>query len=218
MRLAYFTDVHSRFERVSEVARKLGEIDAIVIGGDLTNGGSPAEAVRAIAGWSSLAARLFAVAGNWDSAAIDAVLAELGVALDGRGIALAEIGLCGVSASPISAINAPYELEEAEIGRRLDAGFAAIESCRVRIVCSHTPPVDTACDRIYSGAYIGSSAVRAFVEERQPELVLCGHVHEGRGFDAIGRTRIANPGPIRDGYYAVVEIEDGEIKVSLDSI
>jgi Icc-related predicted phosphoesterase len=216
MRLVFFTDVHNRFDAVPRLLAELGEVDAIVIGGDLTSGGSPDSAASAIERWRPLAPHLLVVAGNWDSAAMDAELARLGVGLDGRGVVLGELGLCGVSASPISAINAPYELEEKEILRRLEAGFAAIESCPARIVCSHTPPADTVCDRIYSGAHIGSSAVRAFIEREQPELVLCGHIHEGRGLDWIGRTRIVNPGPVHDGHYVLVETEGGEIEALLD--
>ena len=216
MRLVFVTDVHSRFDTIQRAMEGLGEADLLLIGGDITSDGGPGDVSRAIESWRPLAPRLLAVAGNWDSAAIDARLAELDVALDGRGSVLDGVGVCGVSGSPISAINAPYELEEEEILRRLEAGFTAIESCAEHIVCSHTPPVDTACDRIHGGAHIGSSAVRSFVEQRQPELVLCGHVHEARGFDEIGRTRIVNPGPIAQGHYAVVEIEGGELEVSLD--
>lgn len=216
MRLAYFTDIHDRFEAVTDAMGAIGDIDLIVIGGDITSRGSAADVTRALELWKPLAARLLAVSGNWDSPAIDAVLAERGAALDGRGVVLGETGLCGASGSPFSAIHSPYELEEKEILRRLERGFAEIEGCRVRIACPHTPPLNSACDRMYGGDHIGSSAVRSFIEQRQPELVLCGHVHEARGFDQIGATRIVNPGAARDGHYAIVEIEDGEVGVSLD--
>jgi Icc-related predicted phosphoesterase len=217
VRLAYFVDTHNRFETVSRGLEAIGAVDALLVGGDITSGGSASEAGLAIEMWKPLVPRLLAVSGNWDSPAIDARLAELEVALDARGAVLgAGVGVCGVSGSPISAVNAPYELEEDEILLRLERGFAEIRSCGVHIICPHTPPIDSACDRMFSGAHIGSRAVRSFVEARQPELVLCGHVHEARGFDEIGKTRIVNPGSARDGHYAVVEIEGGEVEVRLD--
>jgi len=217
VRLAYFSDVHDRFETVTDAMGAIGDVDLIVIGGDITSRGTADDAARALELWRPLAPRLLAVSGNWDSAAIDALLARRGAALDGRGVVLGETGLCGASGSPPSTIHSPYELEEVEILRRLERGFAAIEGCRVRVVCPHAPPVGTTCDQMYGGDHIGSSAVRSFIERRRPELVLCGHVHEARGFDRIDASLIVNSGAARDGHHAVVAIENGEVEVSLDA-
>jgi Icc-related predicted phosphoesterase len=89
---------------------QLGSADLLLIGGDITTGGTPDDAARAIAAWRPLAPRLLALAGNMDSPAIDARLVELGVALDGRGVRIGDIGLFGVSAAPESPLHTPYEL------------------------------------------------------------------------------------------------------------
>jgi Icc-related predicted phosphoesterase len=106
-------------------------------------------------------------------------------------------------------LHLPYELAEEEIVARIEAGFEQVKPCRVKVFCPHAPPRDTACDRIHSGLHVGSTAVRAFIERGQPDLVLCGHIHESRGEDRIGRSRIVNPGPLTEGRYAVVEIGSG---------
>lgn len=62
---------------------------------------------------------------------------------------------------------------------------------------------------------MGSPALRALVEREQPHLVLCGHSHESRGEDELGRTRVVNPGPVAAGHYALMEIADG-VEVTLD--
>ena len=41
---------------------------------------------------------------------------------------------------------------------------------------------------------VGSTAVRAAIEEHQPALSLHGHIHESRGNCRIGRTLCINPG------------------------
>jgi Icc-related predicted phosphoesterase len=151
-----------------------------------------------------------------DSPAIDARLAELGVALDGRGLEFDGIGVFGVSAAPRSPLHTPYELSDEDLERRVQAGFAAVKNCRAKIFCPHAPPMDTACDRLRSGEHVGSAVIRTFVEREQPELVLCGHIHESRGVDEIGRSRVVNPGPVSAGHYAVVEIEE-TTTVRLDS-
>src|SRR2546422_11406328 len=42
--------------------------------------------------------------------------------------------------------------------------------------------------RSVNGRPVGSPAVRAFIEARQPELAVVGHIHEGRGADRVGRS------------------------------
>jgi Icc-related predicted phosphoesterase len=216
VRIAYLVDVHDRFDAVPEAMRRIGPVDVLIIGGDVTTGGTPDQAARAVEEWGTLAPRLLALAGNMDDPATDDRLAELGVALDGRGVALGDVGLFGVAAAPKSPLDSPYELDDEELSRRIEAGYAAVEDCRIRIFCPHAPPHGTACDRLAGGRHVGSTIVRAFVEREQPELVLCGHIHESRGIDEVGRTKVVNPGPAMRGHYAVVDV-DGTISVQLDT-
>jgi uncharacterized protein len=215
MKIAYLVDVHDRFDAVPTAMAKIGAVDLLLIGGDITNGGTPDEAARAVEEWRSLAPRLLALAGNMDSAAIDARLAELGVALDSRGFTFDDVGVFGVSAAPKSPLHTPYELADDELARRIEDGSRAVKDCRVTIFCPHAPPSETACDRLPSGEQVGSAVIRAFIERAQPDLTLCGHIHEARGTDEIGKTQIVNPGPARAGHYAIVEV-DGDVVVRLD--
>jgi len=57
--------------------------------------------------------------------------------------------------------------------------------------------------------------VRAFVDRAQPELVLCGHIHESRAIDLLGHSLVVNPGPVSAGHYAVVETMS-QLSVRLD--
>jgi Icc-related predicted phosphoesterase len=206
MKIAYVVDVHDRFEAVPQVLEEIGGVDVLVVGGDITTGGTPDDAARAIELWKPLAPTLLAVAGNMDSSAIDARLVELGVALDGLGETFDEVGIAGVSAAPLSPLHTPYELDDEELERRANAALAAIRGARFRIFCPHAPPYDTECDRLRSGEHVGSVVVRHVVEREQPDLVLCGHIHEARGVDVIGETRVVNPGPVSAGHYALVDI------------
>lgn len=215
MRIAYVVDVHGRPETVAAAAGSLGPLDLLIVGGDITTGGSAEEAAEAIESWRSLAPRVLAVAGNMDSADIDRRLDELGVSLDGHGVIIDDVGLFGVSAAPHSPLHTPYELPDDELGRRAAQGAAELDDARVRIFCPHAPPFRTACDRLRDGRHVGSPAIRAFVERDQPDLVLCGHIHESRGLDSLGRAQIVNPGPVAAGHYALVEV-DGAVSVQLD--
>ena len=207
MRIAYVVDVHGRFDAVPEAVAAIGPVDALIVGGDITTAGSADDAEGAIESWRPLAPRLLALAGNMDSPEIDARLVALGVSLDGRGTVIDDVGFFGVSAAPFSPLQTPYELPDEELERRIEAAFADVSAARVLAFCPHAPPHGTACDRLRSGEHVGSEVVRAFVERAQPELVLCGHIHESRGLDELGQSRIVNPGPVFAGHYAVVEID-----------
>ena len=215
MRIAYVVDVHGRFDAVGDAVARAGDVDVLVVGGDITTFGTPDDAEGAVAGWRPLAARLLAVAGNCDSPEIDARLVELGISLDGHGVEIDGVGFFGTSAAPHSPLHTPYEVPDDELGRRAEAGLAEIDGAPVRIFCPHAPPFDTACDRIRSGQHVGSHALRAFVDREQPDLLLCGHIHEARGIDDVGRTRVVNPGPVASGHYALVEVAEN-VTVELD--
>lgn len=216
MQIAYVVDVHGRVESVVHALSGVATaLDVLVIGGDITTFGTPDDAERAIELWRPLARRLLAVAGNCDSAAIDDRLDALGVSIHGRGVTVDGVGFAGASGSPLTPLHTPYELSDDEFARAAATGLAALEDTRVRILCPHAPPAATRCDRLGTGAHVGSPALRALIEEEQPELVLCGHIHESRGIDEIGRSTIVNPGPVASGHFALVEVDD-VVRVELD--
>lgn len=63
----------------------------------------------------------------------------------------------------------------------------------------HSPPRDTRCDMVRSGWHVGSRAIRRFVSEHRPPLVLSGHIHESPRVsaswrDTIEGATVVNPG------------------------
>ena len=85
---------------------------------------------------------------------------------------------------------------------------------RKTIYVMHSPPFKTNLDRLFDGRWIGSRAIRAFIERHQPYLSLHGHIHEsaeisGIYLDRIGETICINPGQSTEELYGVVfELED----------
>ncbi len=66
---------------------------------------------------------------------------------------------------------------------------------RGAVLVSHSPPKG-AVDVSSSGASLGSVAVRRAIEDKQPALVVCGHIHQSAGQAAmIGETPVVNAGP-----------------------
>jgi Icc-related predicted phosphoesterase len=111
--------------------------------------------------------------------------------------------------SNITPWESPRELEEPELGERIERMFAEVTDPENLVVVLHAPPYDSMLDQAPvidsefrvqrdGGATrmgpVGSTAVRDFIERRQPLLGLHGHVHESKAAEQIGRTLCLNPG------------------------
>ncbi|KXG45226.1 uncharacterized protein PGRI_041390 [Penicillium griseofulvum] len=52
------------------------------------------------------------------------------------------------------------------------------------IVVTHTPP-QSHCDQKPNGMFVGCDALRSVLSLIRPHLAVCGHVHEGRGYERV---------------------------------
>jgi hypothetical protein len=205
MKLLCLTDLHGARSALHRILDRERDADAILLGGDITNFGTPDEAERVVLHCSQAAPAVMAVAGNCDSPEIDQRLVDLDVSLFGRGRVLCGVGFFGVSAMP-PWHGDTYELTEEAIAAALDAGVAMLEDATPQVMLSHPPPRDTMVDRTVRHTHVGSIAVRRAIDRTQPALVVCGHIHEARGVDQVGDTVIVNCGCGLKGLYAVVEL------------
>ena len=123
--------------------------------------------------------------------------------------------------------NSPREVDEEELGRKIERMVVDVKNMKATIFNIHVPPIDTPIDKapmvdkdlrvvVKSGQVqmtsAGSSAVRGAVEKHQPMLGIHGHIHESHGFVMIGRTLCANPGSeygdgVLRGFLAEIEGE-----------
>ena len=63
------------------------------------------------------------------------------------------------------------------------------------VLVLHSPPRGY-CDTNGSGDHFGSEALLRAIEEKQPRLAVCGHIHESWGCERlIGQTPVRNLGP-----------------------
>jgi Icc-related predicted phosphoesterase len=216
MQLVAITDLHGRLEALQQILADAGKPDVVLLGGDLTNFGSPKDVDRVIRTVQETTASVLAVAGNCDSAAIDQRLDELGVGLHGRGRTCGNVGIHGLSAIPPWK-RGMYQLSEEDLDAAIQSGYSAIRDARHHVLLAHVPPRGTKLDRTFFWTHAGSVAVRSFIDRVQPALVFCGHIHEGRGIEKIGETTVCNCGFGGHGEYAIADITDAAVQVSLRS-
>lgn len=213
MKALCVTDLHGNQDAIARILMAAGSFDIALFGGDITNFGTPDEAERIIDPCRRTGAKVLAVAGNCDSAAVDGRLIEMGVSLFRRGVVHHGIGFYGLSAMPPWRSDM-YQFTEEELAEILEEGAAQLDGSSRHVILSHAPPRNGKLDRTHLLRNVGSTALRAFIDRSQPELVVCGHIHEGRGTARLGTTTVVNCGPATSGYYAVVEF-DGGVDVEL---
>jgi hypothetical protein len=206
MRIFACSDVHGGTGAVLRHLRAEPGIDAIVVAGDITTKGTPADAEAFLTALKRSGLPVVAVAGNMDPPRIEETLMLQNVSVNGTGIMIGDVGFFGVSACPPTPFHTPYEISEEEILRRAEEGWAMVRGARRKVFVPHAPPAKTALDRTWTGLHVGSTAVREFIERREPDLVICGHIHEARGTDRLGGTLIVNCGAAGHGSYAVASL------------
>jgi len=85
--------------------------------------------------------------------------------------------------------------------------FEYVEGPRIMVL--HTPPIGEVVDRD-GGAHKGCDVVNEVIHTYRPELAVCGHAHDAAGQELIGDCHVVNPGSLRGGRYAVVDLESME--------
>jgi len=172
---------------------------------------------KTVARWMDLAeeklgqspVRIFVSPGNDDEIEIDEVIArsrkvELA---EGRCIDLGGFEMISSGWANPTPWHTYREAPEEELARKMEPMLAQVKDMGRAIFNFHPPPYGTALDEapaldenlrpMHGGRalrHVGSTAVRAAIDEHQPMLSLHGHIHEGKGITRIGRTLAINTG------------------------
>jgi hypothetical protein len=197
----------------------IGAADGIIVSGDLTNYGGPGEVGDVVASLAALNPRVVAQIGNMDQPEADAWLAEQGINMHRMLRELVPgLWLAGLGYSSTTPFNTPSEVPDQILGQWLAELKPLLPQSGRLLFVSHTPPLETATDRLAGGVHVGSAAVRQFIEEIQPDLCLTGHIHESRAVDQLGRTVIVNPGSLAEGGFTTIRFEANGLAAELGKV
>ncbi len=209
MHILAAADIHGSQHRLNLI---LGQItkqrpDLVILCGDLTQYG-PAETATAFL--NQIPVQTLAVPGNIDTPDVgDGITHSNATNIDRRRViinGIPFIGLGGrpspnIAAAPIQTGDGTKPIEEL-----LDASS---------VLVTHVPPYKT-MDRMALGPHGGNKGLRRLVEDRQPRLVLSGHIHEDPGIAHVGATMVINCSLARRYEGALIVIDDAVTATMLD--
>lgn len=192
MKLLLFSDVHADAGAARRLVAMAEGVDVVVGAGDFAtvrrNIRAAIDVLRAIgrpsvlvAGNNETTEELVDACRDWPSARV----------LHGSGTTIGGVPFFGLGGGvPVTPFGAwSYDFTE-------DQAAAMLAGCPEGVVLvSHSPPKGLV-DADSAGRGLGSTAVRAAIERRQPRLVVCGHIHASAGKRAsLGPTAVVNAGP-----------------------
>lgn len=225
IRIAATADFHAGPEAAGTIAPLLGalkdEADLLLLAGDLTRSGTPAEAEIVAAELADAGVPVVAVLGNHDyhsgqAATVVAILKEAGihvldrnsVVLDVAGQRVAIAGTKGFGGGFGAALADDFGEDEMKTWiRHAEAEAETLEDIvsglvgDVRIVLLHYAPVPDTLDgeRLELYPFLGNSMLGEAIDRAGADLVLHGHAHHGA---LVGAT--ASGVPVRNVAWSVL--------------
>jgi uncharacterized protein len=219
IKIAAAGDIHATVDHGSKLLEAFeaaaAEADVILLAGDLTTDGEPAEAEVLADVCRALDVPVFAVLGNHDHhlqkedeiaeilqrAGVDVLVRDCAVR-EVNGIEVGVVGTKGFvggfagSALPDFGERLLRDLyaETTEEARAIGRGLRRVSHCPLRIVLLHYAPIIDTLEGEPAGihTFLGSSRLANPIQEYRPDVVLHGHAHAGSFKGAIGDVPVYN--------------------------
>lgn len=188
MRLLAFSDIHRDNRQAQALAERARDVDVVVAAGDFASMHRGLEPLIdmlvvietptvLVPGNNETDDALREACGGWKAAHV-----LHGEAVDIEGVSFFGLG----GGVPVTPWEWSFDLTEEEAARKL----ADCPEGGVLVV--HSPPKG----HVDGKRHLGSESILKTIEQKQPRLVVCGHIHEAAGEEAtIGRARLLNAGP-----------------------
>lgn len=205
MKILVLSDIHSRLRPLrailDSVLRNKVDPDAILIAGDLTDYGTEQEVTEV---HSCIRMRfpippVFEVEGNCDRCILQRT-------------SLMNVHL--VSSLPVVSKGLIFGGLDWESSDGDEVASDCLESWNKRIEpcgehplvgMSHRPPLGSNAD-IRHTVHVGSPLIAEILRRTGPLVWICGHIHESASAGILNETFVINPGPAREGCFAILSI------------
>src|SRR3989344_7213630 len=189
MKILAFSDTHGDIRKMKEFAEKAEKenVDLVLMCGDFTYFDEiPPNLIKP---FKDKGKKVMFIPGNHETKSTADFLANFYKIrnLDGNYAVYEDIAFfgCGGGNMPTNMVS-DYELTKS-----LRYTNSKIKNVGKKIMVTHLHPSNTKMDKLVPNS--GSNGLRKIIEEIQPDMLICGHIHEASGTeDVIGKTRIIN--------------------------
>ena len=182
-------DIHGDTALIKRLAEKVKKenVDLIILAGDLT---FFEESTKNIIGpFLKAKKQVLIIPGNHESVATADFFADVYSNvknIHGYSFIKDDVGIFGAGGADIGI----HQVKDPEIFELLKKGNEKLKGLNKKIMVTHIHPSGSKSE--FSG-FKGSGAVRKAIEEFQPDIAICAHIHEAAGAEEkIGKTRLIN--------------------------
>tara|TARA_Y100000310_G_C20431667_1_gene691782 strand:+ start:178 stop:780 length:603 start_codon:yes stop_codon:yes gene_type:complete len=192
MKILAAGDFHGRKDLAQKLADQAEkeDVDLVILNGDIVEEESP-EGI--IGPFIKKNKKVILIPGNHETIATTDFLAQMYGAtnLHGYYIKTKDIGIFGCGGTPNMGLT---PLTEQEMYETLKRGFNKVKDMKTKIMVTHVHPSETQMEK-FSEWVQGSQGLKKAIDKFQPEIVICGHVHEAEGIEEkLGKTTVLNVG------------------------
>lgn len=208
MKLLCGSDFHGTVPKNLEETVKKEKPEAFLYAGDMAphpwEEGSAAEVVDTL---SNLDIPVYVVPGNVED--MDLLIVSDKATPTFNLIGMKRVDFAGYSIVGFSDVTLPLVFAFKSLRENMLESI--LKECKPEktIVLNHVPPHDTRVDYATAWGFeehAGDEALRKIIDKFQPLLVVCGHIHEAKGTDKIGKTLVVNTATA----LCVIELEEGK--------
>ncbi len=210
------SDVHGEENENLYTYLNNNDIDLVLILGDITDFGPLDFVGTFIEKIAECDVDVIAIPGNCDPKGICNAINEVSFCLHNNIIAYGDAILFGYGGSNETPFNTPGEIQDNKIYGdvyELLANYDYVYNDKVpkvKILVTHAPPFNTEADKMENGEHVGSQGILKSIHEFEPQINVCGHIHEAKSLSKIGKTTdVANPGMLKDNGAILIDIKDG---------
>ena len=212
IKLLALADIHGAVHNIPLIAEAIVDCDAVVLAGDITDFGGRRQAEAVLSALEPYGVPLVGVPGNCDPEGVDMTLRSRGITAHGACVQAAGLRFVGVGGALPCGGATPNETGELAFQDMLERAVEGLCEPDNLVLVTHQPAHGTRLDHVGGCRHAGSRAIRRFIEQYAPVVAVSGHLHELPGADTVGPTTLVNPGPLRQGRYAVIEIDGPTVR------
>ncbi len=212
MRVYAVADIHGKNERFERIRDNLSDLkaDILVLAGDISNFTKPG---KILSRFNALPVPVLVIRGNSDLKRVDHLFTAFPNCIPIHALCtnIRSIPFVGINGTlPI-----PFRSRICFFEKMRLQKIEPLLSTQTVLV-THTPPYGYQ-DLVMGRYHAGSMGLLKLIKKSQPQVVICGHIHEDDGISTIGKTRVVNCALNRSSTGALLVFKSGNL-ATLDMI